>query len=71
MNGTESARLRLTRAMRLQQSREFAAIKARGNRLVRGCLIANWTVLPPGSQAPAKRTRAVGQRPRQANRSSG
>lgn len=49
MNGKESAPLRLTRAMRLRQSREFADIKARGNRLVRGCLIANWTMLPPGS----------------------
>jgi ribonuclease P protein component len=31
--------------MRLQASREFAEIRARGRRLVKGCLIANWMVL--------------------------
>src|SRR5436190_16972182 len=42
-------RLRLNRAMRLQASREFAEIRAKGHRLVKGCLIANWLVLPtPG-----------------------
>lgn len=49
MDGQGSAPLRLTRAMRLQKSREFNEIRARGNRLVKGCLIVNWAVLPPGS----------------------
>jgi ribonuclease P protein component len=31
--------------MRLQASREFAEIRTRGRRLVKGCLIANWMVL--------------------------
>ena len=36
--------------MRLQASREFAEIRARGRRLVRGCLVANWMVLDsPGT----------------------
>ncbi len=32
--------------MRLQASREFGEIRAQGRRLVKGCLIANWLVLP-------------------------
>lgn len=43
------ARLGLTRAMRLQEKREFADIREKGQRLVKGCLIANWTFLPNGS----------------------
>ncbi len=42
MTGNRSGRLRLTREMRLNRSSDFAEIKARGRRLVRGCLIANW-----------------------------
>lgn len=35
--------------MRLQHSREFAALRQKGERLVCGCLIANWIALPSGS----------------------
>ncbi len=42
-------RLRLNRAMRIKQSREFARVRQAGQRLVHGCLIANWQTLPTGS----------------------
>jgi ribonuclease P protein component len=38
-----SQRLRLTRAMRIKQSRDFSRVKQEGRRLVNGCLIANWS----------------------------
>ena len=41
-----SQRLRLTRAMRIKQSRDFARVKQEGRRLVNGCLIANWSKAP-------------------------
>ena len=41
-------RLRLGRSSRLAQSREFARVRQRGERLVLGCLIANWNRLPEG-----------------------
>jgi ribonuclease P protein component len=37
--------------MRLKQSRDFAAVRQQGQRLVNGCLIANWKTLPPGTKA--------------------
>jgi ribonuclease P protein component len=39
----------LTRAMRLSQKREFTRIRQEGQRLAKGCLIANWMTLPSGS----------------------
>ena len=45
-------RLRLGRASRLQQSRDFARVRQQGERLAQGCLIANWHKLPAG--APLK-----------------
>jgi ribonuclease P protein component len=36
------ARLRLTRAMRVRDSRDFAVLRAQGKRMTHGCLIANW-----------------------------
>ena len=42
-------RLRLNRALRLKQNREFVRVRAAGQRLVHGCLIANWQPLPAGS----------------------
>ena len=42
-------RLRLGRASRLQQSREFARVRQQGRRLALGCLIANWHQLPDGA----------------------
>jgi ribonuclease P protein component len=41
-------RLRLGRKMRLKQSRDFARARQEGQRMVRGCLIANWRPLPAG-----------------------
>jgi ribonuclease P protein component len=41
-------RLRLGRASRLRQSRDFARLRQQGERLVLGCLIANWNKLPEG-----------------------
>jgi len=34
--------LRFTRAMRIKQTRDFARLRQDGQRLVKGCLIANW-----------------------------
>jgi ribonuclease P protein component len=45
-------RLRLGRASRLAQSRDFARVRQAGERLAQGCLIANWHRLPAG--APPK-----------------
>jgi ribonuclease P protein component len=44
--------LRLGRASRLAQSRDFARVRQQGERLAQGCLIANWHTLPEG--APPK-----------------
>jgi ribonuclease P protein component len=48
----DSGRLRLGRASRLAQSRDFARVRQQGERLAQGCLIANWNKLPVG--APPK-----------------
>jgi ribonuclease P protein component len=42
-------RLRLGRPSRLAQNRDFMRIRQRGERLVLGCLIANWSKLPDAS----------------------
>jgi ribonuclease P protein component len=42
-------RLRLSRAMRLAQNRDFARVRQQGERLAQGCLIANWHRLPAGT----------------------
>jgi ribonuclease P protein component len=42
-------RLRLSRASRLAQSRDFARVRQQGERLAQGCLIANWNKLPDGA----------------------
>jgi len=41
--------LRLGRASRLAQSRDFARVRQQGERLAQGCLIANWNRLPDGA----------------------
>ena len=38
--------LRFTRTMRIKQSRDFSRMRQAGQRLVTGCLIANWRRLP-------------------------
>lgn len=35
--------------MRLRTNRDFSSLRSEGQRLARGCLIANWKVLPSGS----------------------
>lgn len=42
----DARRLRLGRASRLAQSRDFARVRQQGERLAQGCLIANWNRLP-------------------------
>ena len=41
---------RLGRSARIEQSGEFARIRQQGQRLVVGCLIANWQRLPDGAK---------------------
>ena len=48
VNPAPSKRLRLGRSSRLAQSRDFARVRQKGERLVLGCLIANWNKLPDG-----------------------
>jgi ribonuclease P protein component len=49
MTAESPKRLRLNRASRLAQSRDFARVRQQGQRLVLGCLIANWNRLPDGA----------------------
>jgi ribonuclease P protein component len=42
-------RLRFARASRIKQGRDFARVRKAGERLVLGCLIANWQRLPAGA----------------------
>jgi ribonuclease P protein component len=42
-------RLRLGRATRLGQNRDFMRVRQQGERLALGCLIANWHRLPDGT----------------------
>ena len=42
-------RLRFGRASRIKQGRDFARVRQEGQRLVQGCLIANWRRLPVDS----------------------
>jgi ribonuclease P protein component len=46
--GTAPQRLLLGRDLRLRQNRDFARVRQKGERLVLGCLIANWHKLPEG-----------------------
>jgi ribonuclease P protein component len=41
--------LRLSRATRVTQSRDFLRIRQQGERLAQGCLVANWNKLPDGA----------------------
>ena len=42
-------RLRFGRAARIKQGRDFLRVRQNGERLVTGCLIANWQRLPAGA----------------------
>ena len=44
-------RLRLGRPARIKQGRDFAHVRQQGERLVLGCLIANWRRLPVESRS--------------------
>jgi len=48
VNPAPPKRLRLGRSSRLAQNRDFTRVRQRGERLVVGCLIANWSRLPEG-----------------------
>jgi ribonuclease P protein component len=41
--------LRLSRATRVTQNRDFLRIRQQGERLAQGCLVANWNKLPDGA----------------------
>src|SRR5688572_27239473 len=43
------ASLGLPRARRIKQGRDFARTKTEGRRVIQGCLILNWMVLPAGA----------------------
>jgi len=45
----DAGRLWLGRKSRLGQNRDFTRVRQRGQRLVQGCLIANWNQLPVGA----------------------
>jgi|SRR5215472_11261622 len=42
----EAPRLKFGRAMRIKQGRDFTRVRQEGQRLVCGCIIANWRKLP-------------------------
>lgn len=42
-------RLKFIPAMHIKQGRDFSRVRQQGQRLVLGCLIANWLKLPAGS----------------------
>jgi ribonuclease P protein component len=49
MAAAPSKPLKFSRAMHIKQGRDFSRIRQEGQRLVTGCLIANWRKLPAGS----------------------
>ncbi len=50
MTAETPKRLRFSRGSRLAQSRDFLRVRQQGERLVQGCLIANWNRLPEGAR---------------------
>jgi ribonuclease P protein component len=55
-----SQRLRLNRAMRIKQGRDFLRVKQAGRRLVNGCLIANWAGRDGGTRLGVVVSKRVG-----------
>ena len=51
MDASPPAPCGLPRSRRIQHGRDFARARTQGRRLVQGCLILNWFVLPEGSQS--------------------
>ena len=50
MDAAPTGSLVLPPSRRIKQGRDFARARAQGRRLVQGCLIMNWYVLPHGSE---------------------
>jgi ribonuclease P protein component len=46
LNSESPQHLRFGRAARIKQRRDFAGVRLEGERLVNGCLIANWKRMP-------------------------
>ena len=59
MNPGASARLRLTRALRIRQGSDFARLKQHGQRLAQGGLVLNWLELPEGAPSQSQARFAV------------
>jgi ribonuclease P protein component len=59
--------LRFGRGARIKQNRDFGRVRREGDRLVLGCIIANWRKLPAGARSrlgvvtPGKISGAVGR----------
>ena len=65
MDAAPNRSLGLPSSRRIKQARDFARARAQGRRLVQGCLIMNWFVLPPGcpSRLGVITTRRLGNAP--------
>jgi ribonuclease P protein component len=51
MSATPPARRTLGRRSRIKQGRDFLKVRQGGQRLVKGCLIANWLALPADTRS--------------------
>jgi ribonuclease P protein component len=51
MPAGKSSGLRFARSARLKTGRDFGLVRKEGQRMVNGCLIANWLRLPAGSSS--------------------
>lgn len=49
MSAATPQRLKFIPAMHIKQGRDFSRVRQQGQRLVNGCLIANWLPRPAGS----------------------
>lgn len=49
MSAQMPSRLRFSRSLRIKKGRDFTRLRAQGNRLTLGCLVANWQPLNPGT----------------------
>jgi ribonuclease P protein component len=49
--GVPTGSLALPRSRRIKQGRDFARAKLQGQRVARGCLVANWLPLPHGAES--------------------
>ena len=65
MDAAPTGSLVLPPSRRIKQGRDFARARTQGRRLVQGCLIMNWFLLPPGaaSRVGVITTRRLGNAP--------